>query len=83
MTQISSGRNWIRANLAATSIGLAIHPLSQALQEFPEMAAPYAEIHDRLGKGGTVQMFGRIGYAAAPEPSPRFPLQAKLIEMPA
>jgi hypothetical protein len=79
-SQITAGRSWVRINLAATSIGLAVHPLSQALQEFPEMAAPYAEIHDMLGDGGTVQMFGRIGYASAPPPSPRFPLEAKLFE---
>ena len=82
-SQILSGRNWIRANLAAASIGLAIHPLSQALQEFPEMAGPYAEIHEKLGDGATIQMFGRIGYASAPSPSPRFPLEAKLLETPA
>jgi hypothetical protein len=80
-SQIAAGRAWVRMNLAARSIGLAIHPLSQALQEFPEMAEPYAAIHAELGadSGGVVQMLGRLGYAAFPEPSPRWPLESKLV----
>ena len=37
--QITAGRDWLRMNLAATSQGLGIQPLSQALQEYPEMRA--------------------------------------------
>ena len=36
--QIASGRDWVRVNLAATAQGIGFQPLSQALQEYPEMA---------------------------------------------
>ena len=42
-TQIATGADWLRVNLAATAQGLGFQPLSQALQEFPEMAGPYAK----------------------------------------
>jgi hypothetical protein len=79
--QIAAGRAWLRANLTATALGLGLHPVSQCLQEFPEMAGPYAEAHATLANpGDTVQMLGRVGYgpAGAP-PSPRWPLEAKLV----
>ncbi len=79
--QIAAGRAWLRANLAATALGLGLHPVSQCLQEFPEMAGPRAEAHARLADPGeTVQMLGRVGHgpAGAP-PSPRWPLEAKLV----
>lgn len=77
--QIAVGRDWLRINLAATSAGVGLHPLSQALQEFPEMADCYVEVHQRLAPtGGTVQMLARLGYAAPVAPSPRWPLAAKL-----
>ena len=78
--QIAAGRDWLRINLAATAAGVGLQPLSQALQEFPEMAQCYAEAHQRLApEGGTVQMLARLGYAAPVAPSPRWPLEAKLI----
>lgn len=78
--QIAAGRDWLRINLATTDMGLGIQPLSQALQEYPEMAAHYEAAHKRLAAdGGTVQMLARIGYAAAVPPSPRWPLEAKMI----
>ena len=78
--QISTGRDWLRINLAATSQGLGIQPLSQALQEYPEMKDIYDQVHARMApSGGTVQMLARIGYASAVAPSPRWPLEAKLI----
>ncbi|MGB3338640.1 MAG: twin-arginine translocation pathway signal protein [Devosia sp.] len=78
--QIGAGRDWLRTNLAATAAGVGLQPLSQALQEFPEMQDCYAEAHQRLAPGGgTVQMLARLGYAAPVAPSPRWPLAAKLI----
>ena len=35
--QINAGRDWVRINLAATAAGVGTQPLSQALQEFPEV----------------------------------------------
>jgi len=78
--QINAGRDWVRVNLAATGLQLGVHPLSQALQEFADMAGPYAEAHRRLAPdGGTVQMLARLGYAAPVGPSPRWPIEAKVI----
>lgn len=81
LTQLEAGQNWVRINLAAQQAGLCIHPLSQILQEFPEMAEPYAAIHEELpvGEAGVVHMLGRVGYAKFPKASPRWPLESKLI----
>ncbi len=78
--QINSGRNWVRINLQVTALGLSVHPLSQALQEYPEMDELYAEIHERLGaaEGQTVQMFGRLGYGPKKAPSPRWRIETRM-----
>ncbi len=78
--QIAAGVDWVRLNLTATKNGLAVQPLSQALQEFSEMAALFAKIHKKLApEGGTVQMFGRIGYGPVVSPSPRWPLESRIV----
>jgi hypothetical protein len=80
LDQLEAGSRYARLNLAATRAGLAMHPMSQSLQEYAEMAGPFARIHQLLApNGGRVQMLARIGYAAAVPPSPRWPLSAKLI----
>lgn len=77
--QISAGRNWIRLHLAATGYGLSVQPVSQALQEYPEMAAHYAQVHKMLATPGeTVQMLGRLGYGPATDASPRWPLETRI-----
>ena len=73
-TQVNAGRAYVRAQLAATKHGLSMQPISQALQEYPEMAKPYAEIHQLLDAPrprDTVQMWARLGYGPAIPPSPR------------
>ena len=69
----------------ATELGVGVHPMSQALQEFPEMAPHYACAHQlmlnkpapKTAADETVQMFCRLGYTAAPAPAtPRRPLAA-------
>ncbi|MBL8549193.1 MAG: nitroreductase family protein [Hyphomonadaceae bacterium] len=73
-TQIAAGRAYARLNLAATSRSLAMQPWSQALQEYPEMAALHAEAEQLMGAPGDtrVQMFVRVGYPEAPvPPAPR------------
>lgn len=73
-TQVNAGRAWVRAQLAATAHGLAMQPISQALQEYPEVQVPYRAIHDLLGAPApahTVQMWARLGYGPAVEPAPR------------
>lgn len=81
--QLAAGAAWVRMQQAATLDGVAFHPLSQALQEFPEMAPAYDRIHEMLApqQGATVQMLARIGYADAPPPGPREPLMSKLIAL--
>lgn len=80
--QIRAGRDWLRLNLAATVSGLGLHPLSQALQEIPEMAAHYEEAHGRLAPdGGTVQMLGRLGYGPQTAPTPRWPLETRIVSV--
>ena len=70
----------MRADLAAASLGLALHPNSQVLQEFAEMAALYSRFHAEVGvrEPSRVQMFMRLGHAIRPEPAPRRPL-ARLV----
>ncbi|MEM9967610.1 MAG: twin-arginine translocation pathway signal protein [Pseudomonadota bacterium] len=77
--QITIGRRWLRLNLTTTRMGLALHPVSQALQEYPEMAPHYKVAHDLLAPDGhTVQMLGRLGYGPATPRTPRWPLEAKI-----
>lgn len=78
--QINAGRDWVRLNLAATEQGVAMQPLSQALQEYPEMEKYYKQVHKDLApRGGTIQMLARLGYAKQVGQSPRWPLEAKII----
>ena len=78
--QIAAGRAWVRMHLEATAHGVDMHPLSQALQEYPEMAALYDEAKDALGarREQTVQMLARIGYGPPINPSPRWPAETRL-----
>lgn len=77
--QLAAGRDWLRLNLATTAAGLALHPISQALQEFPAVADPYREMHALLAPAGaTVQMLGRLGYAGAVPPTPRWRAETRI-----
>ena len=80
VTQVASGRAYVRAHLLATAAGVDMHPLSQALQEFPEMRGPREALHQTLGlgvAGQTLQMLSRVGFATeARGPSPRRSLDA-------
>ncbi|MFN7319589.1 MAG: twin-arginine translocation pathway signal protein, partial [Methylobacterium sp.] len=79
--QLAAGRSYVRLNLLATQLGLGLHPVSQALQEYPEMAALFAEARRlcRVGPDETLQMLARVGYAGSVPPTPRWPLETKLI----
>ena len=80
LDQISAGRDWLRLNLVATGLGLGMQPLSQGLQEYPEMAEVYDGLHARLAPGGgTVQMLARIGYGPEVGQSPRWPIESKIV----
>lgn len=78
--QIDAGRRWLRLNLTTTSLGLSLHPVSQALQEFEEMKPHFTDIHEMLATPGhTVQMLGRLGYGPETGPSPRWPLETRIL----
>ena len=80
-TQVNAGRAYARVQLAATAHGVSMQPLSQALQEYPEQAQAYADIHALVGAAQpaqTVQMWARVGVAPLADPSPRRPLDAIL-----
>ncbi len=72
--QIEAGRAYVRLQLKATELGVGVHPMSQALQEFAEMKPHYEKVHQIvLGKNApstaadtTVQMFCRLGYTTSP-----------------
>ena len=83
--QLSAGRDWVRLNLAANRAGLAFHPLSQCLQEFPEMSEPLLRAHSLADLANPqdrsdprLQGIFRLGHAPAPKPSPRWPLASRL-----
>ncbi|MBO6891319.1 MAG: twin-arginine translocation pathway signal protein [Roseibium sp.] len=78
--QIESGRRWLRLNLETTRLGLALHPVSQALQEFEEMKPHYEAAHEMLAKPGeTVQMLGRLGFGPQIARTPRWPLETRMM----
>ena len=82
VTQVDAGRAYARVQLAATAHGLAVQPLQQALQEYPEQARPYADIRRLLEApqpARTVQMWARVGYAPPVGPAPRRGLAAQLV----
>jgi len=81
--QIEAGRAYMRVALQATADGLAMQPMSQALQEYAAMAPYYEAIHGRLTDqpGESVQMLARLGYADAIGPAPRWPLETRMREI--
>ncbi len=81
ISQIEAGRAYVRLNLKATELGVAMHPVSQVLQEYPEMAELQREFLTALGisNGQTVQMLFRLGYSEPVPPSPRRRLDALLM----
>lgn len=76
ISQLRTGFDYLRLNLQATAQGLALHPMSQLLQEYPEMTELQARAFRLLGVDAParVQMLVRLGHAAAPGPSPRRPV---------
>ncbi|MGL4577237.1 MAG: Acg family FMN-binding oxidoreductase [Burkholderiaceae bacterium] len=79
-TQVSAGRAYVRMHLSATAIGVGMHPLSQALQEFAQMKPHYEQVHQlTLNRAApkstaepTLQMLVRLGYPTkALGPTPR------------
>lgn len=80
--EVWAGRAYVRQQLKATELGLQMHPMSQAPQEFPEMKPHYDALHrlltGRSDGSTTVQMISRIGHCAPVAPAPRRPLESLL-----
>ncbi len=72
-SQVNAGRSYVRLNLLAAQIGVSMHPVSQILQEYPEMQGLQKKFNQHVGVTGEekVQMFFRLGYQERPNPSPR------------
>lgn len=61
-SQVKSGMLYSRLVLEAQRQGLAVQPLSQVLEEYPEMSGLYHGIHRDYAPGGeTIQMLVRVG----------------------
>ncbi|SFP85400.1 hypothetical protein SAMN03159339_4356 [Variovorax sp. 770b2] len=75
--QIAAGRAYVRQQLRATDLGVGLHPMSQPLEEFAEMAPHHAAVHDLLlgaepprnARSQTLQMMCRLGYPMASVPA--------------
>lgn len=80
LDQIGAGRSYLRVALSATGLGLAMQPMSQALQEYPAMQPHYESVHAILveGAGERVQMLARLGYADQVQPAPRWALSTRI-----
>ncbi len=79
--QLNAGRDWVRINLVTTQQGIGLHPISQALQEYSEMENKFSAVHKFLdARDETIQMLGRLGYAAQVAPTPRWPIEAKILK---
>ena len=61
-SQVKSGMLYSRLILTAHRLGFVMQPLSQVLEESPEMKEPYSSIHrDYTSDGATIQMLVRLG----------------------
>ena len=79
--QLEAGRQYVRANLEATALGLGMHPMSQSLQEYVEVQPMFENVHALLGVSGDerVQMLARVGYGPQTGPTPRWPLETHFV----
>ena len=83
VAQLEAGRDWLRLDLAANAAGLGIQPLSQTLQEFPEMEPLHEAMRRATGvaSGERLQMVGRIGHPASPgiRTALRWPAESRIL----
>jgi hypothetical protein len=78
--QVLAGRTYARIALTVASLGLAMHPMSQALQEYADMTATRTRFEAETGlpPSWTTQMFFRLGHAATLPHTPRRDVHALL-----
>jgi hypothetical protein len=79
--QVVAGRAYARIALTAATRGLAMHPMSQALEEYPDMVSTKQRLEGELAlaPGGTVQMLFRLGFAQTTSHTPRRDVRALLL----
>ena len=69
LEQVESGMIYSKLVLTGHTLNLAMQPLSQVLEEYPEMESPYTEFKEAYTPdGGTVQMLFRVGIATKSVP---------------
>jgi nitroreductase len=75
---ITTGRSYLRAQLTAAGYDLRFHPISQTLQEFPQMDLLRERMSALVGVAppGKLQMLVRVGHTRPPALSPRRDLQS-------
>ena len=75
---IITGRSYMRAQLAAGAYNLRFHPLSQTLQEFPQMNPLRARMDAlvNINPPAKLQMLVRVGHTQPPALSPRRDVQS-------
>jgi hypothetical protein len=80
---ITAGRSYVRAQLSAGSLGLRFQPISQVLQEFPQMDQLRTEMEQLVGvtTPAKLQMLVRVGRTKPPALSPRRDLRAIIQEV--
>jgi len=78
---IAAGRSYVRAELTANELGLRFQPISQALQEYPQMTELRTELERLMGlvAPAKVQMLVRVGRTQQPALSPRRDLSSIVI----
>lgn len=68
-SQVKSGMLYSRILLTARTMGFVMQPLSQCLEEYPEMKDVYQQAYAALAdKGETLQMLTRIGKPTREDP---------------
>ena len=78
MTAADRVIRWTTARLAAAQLGLRFHPISQVLQEYPQMDQLLNEMNMLTGvaEPAKLQMPVRVGRTSQPGLSPRRDLSA-------
>jgi hypothetical protein len=81
---LKAGRGFARVALALAGLGLTSQPLSQVLQEYPEMAELQAEFNGLLGvrEPEKIQMAIRVGRAGRAYAAPRRDPHELLVDAP-
>jgi nitroreductase len=74
---ITTGRSYVRAQLTAGRYNLRLHPISQTLQEFPQMDRLRVRMNAvvNVTPPSKLQMLVRVGHTQPPALSPRRDLQ--------